>query len=131
MRKINKKGLFRSVFIGFVALISILSLLSLSGCIPGMGDQKTYKMDPSWSPEGDKVAFSSNKDGDYEVYIVNIKTGEVERLTNNDKQDIGPSWSSDGQSIVFSSDRDGNWEIYSLQADGTNLQKLTITEEEA
>ncbi len=95
-----------------------------------MGGQETYKMDPVWSPDGSQVAFSSNKDGDYEIYIVDVETGQVEKLTSNEDQDIGPAWSPDGQKITFASDRDGNWEIYSIGADGSNLQKLTYTEEE-
>lgn len=106
----------------------MLLLLTLSGCIPGMGEQKTYKMDPTWSPDGSKVAFSSNKDGDYDIYVVEVETGQVEKLTSNDKNDIGPAWSVDGSNLVFSSDRDGKWEIYSIEADGTDLRKLTVTE---
>ena len=85
---------------------------------------------PSWSPDGKWIAFTSDRKGDevnYEIYVMDADGNNQRRLTNNRVDDAhsSSSWSSDGKRIVFSSDRDGNWEIYVMDNDGGNQQKLT------
>ena len=67
---------------------------------------------PSWSPDGTKIAFSSERDGNHEIYVMNTNGSNPTNLTNNAAVDQMPSWSPDGTKIVFTSDRDGNYEIY-------------------
>ena len=86
---------------------------------------------PSWSPDGERIAFVSDRKGDlenYEIYVMDADGGNPQNLTNNRAHDSSPSWSPDGERIAFSSDRKGNWEnvdIYVMEADGGNLQNLT------
>lgn len=80
---------------------------------------------PSLSPDGRKVAFSSNRDGNWEIYVMDLGSGKVKRLTHNPAIDIEPCWSPDGREIVFSSDRKGKWEIYIVGIDGKNERCLT------
>ncbi len=74
---------------------------------------------------GATITFSSNRDGNYEIYVMNPDGTNQTRLTNNSAIDSNPSWSPDGNKIVFQSDRDGNYEIYVMNADGTNQTRLT------
>jgi Tol biopolymer transport system component len=80
---------------------------------------------PDWSPDCQKIAFVSRKDGDDEIYIMNADGSEPTRLTNNTFSDIAPAWSPDGRKIVFQSNRDGNVEIYTMNADGTDQTRVT------
>jgi len=80
---------------------------------------------PMWSPDGTKIAFHSDRDGNLEIYVINADGSGFTRLTNNEAEDNYPTWSPDGEEIVFHSDRDGNNEIYVINADGTNLGNLT------
>ena len=80
---------------------------------------------PSWSPDGSKIAFVSDRDGDYEIFVMDVDAGNERQLTNNNAADSNPSWSPDAGSIVFDSDRDGNGEIYVMEADGSNQVPLT------
>jgi TolB protein len=74
----------------------------------------------AWSPDGTKIAFSTNRDGNLEIYVMNANGTGQTRLTNNiGFADLDPDWSPDGSKIAFSSNRDGNLEIYSMNADGT------------
>ncbi len=81
-----------------------------------------------------RIAFTSNRDGNYEIYIMDINGGNQQNLSNNRHADINPSWSPDGKRIVFMSDRDGHvddghgspiYEIYIMDADGDNQQNLS------
>ncbi len=109
------------------ALLLMTLALTLSGCIPGAGQQQTVKIDPVWSPDGKKVSFASNQDGNWEIYVVDLETKEVRRLTDTSANEVAPSWSPDGGRISFSSDRSGKWEIYTMKIDGTEVQQLTVT----
>jgi dipeptidyl aminopeptidase/acylaminoacyl peptidase len=82
--------------------------------------------DPSWAPDGRRLAFMSNRDGNEEIYVLDTETGIQTRLTFNPAQDHDPTWSPDGTRIAFASDRDGNQEIYVIPAAGGPEQRLTV-----
>ena len=76
-------------------------------------------MSPSWSPDGSRIAFASERDGSFEIYVMNADGGGQTRLTRNLESDLDPAWSPDGRSIAFTTNRDGNNELYLMSADGT------------
>jgi len=80
---------------------------------------------PAWSPDGGKVAFNTDRDGDWEIYVMAADGTNAVRLTNDPGVDGHPSWSPAGNKIAFTSNRDGNSEIYVMNADGTNPVRLT------
>ena len=88
-------------------------------------DNAAYDFHPSWSPDGQKIAFYSDRDGDYDVYVMNADGSDVVKLTDNTVIDVVPSWSPDGQKIAFMSNRDGDAEVYVMNADGSNVVRLT------
>ena len=72
-----------------------------------------------------QIAFVSDRNGNFEIYVMDINGKSQRRLTNNVHDDSSPSWSPDGKRIVFASARDGNLEIYVMDADGGNPKNLT------
>lgn len=80
---------------------------------------------PSWSPDGTRIAFESDRDENWEIYVINTKCQNLTNLTNHKADDKRPVWSPDGNTIAFHSNRDGNWEIYLIDPDGSNLRRLT------
>jgi Tol biopolymer transport system component len=79
----------------------------------------------AWSPDGSKIAFTSTRDGNYEIYIMNANGTGVTRLTNHAELDSYPAWSPDGLKIAFRSDRAGNPEVYVMNANGSGPVNLT------
>lgn len=72
-----------------------------------------------------KIAYTSDQDGNAEIYIMNPDGNNPIRLTDNPAYDAWPTWSPDGSQIAFMSDRTGNPDIFVMTADGTNLRQLT------
>jgi Tol biopolymer transport system component len=95
------------------------------------GSQELF---PDWSPDGRRIAFDSNRDGDREIYTMRPDGSRVQQLTfNGDRIDDGfPAWSPDGRRIAFNSGFTpgphdvSHWEIYTMRADGRDQTRLTF-----
>src|SRR5262245_40675236 len=71
------------------------------------------------------LVVSSNKGGNWDVYLVVPATGEAKNLTDHKSADTDPIWAPDGSRIAFVSDREGGQDIWTMKSDGTDLQQLT------
>lgn len=85
---------------------------------------------PHFSPDGTKIAFSAQYDGNTDVYVVNADGGEPKRLTFHPSEDIVQGWTPDGKQILFRSGRAGVPTMinhfYTIGLDGGNETKLPI-----
>ncbi len=80
---------------------------------------------PIWTRDGDAVIFMNNdRDGNWELYQLDVAGGAVTRLTNNPSNDGLPAISPDGASIAFMSDRGGVWTIQVMPVSGGSAQTL-------
>ena len=73
------------------------------------------------APKTAKIAFASNRDGNWEIYLMNPDGSQQERLTQNSARDLSPVWSPNGEQILFVSDRDGGHDLYVMDADGNQF----------
>jgi hypothetical protein len=78
----------------------------------------------SWAPDGTQVAYMSEHDGNWEIYLLDFPYGKVVRMTDHSADDGLPTWSPDGQYIAFLSNRDGTWAVYVMSRDGKTSSKV-------
>jgi len=83
--------------------------------------------DPAWSPDGKRIAFTTDRDGNQEIYLINADGSNAVRLTNDAAADYAPAWSPDGTRIAFVSKRADTPDIFTVRVDGTDLKRITTT----
>lgn len=102
-------------------------------------DGSHYDNFPQWSPKGDAIMFTSDRDGDFELYTISPDGTGLRRLTHVPGNDAHSSWCAGGDWIVFSSGRMGfkdemalydgvpqpYGEIFAMRADGSDVRQLT------
>ncbi len=90
---------------------------------------------PTGSPDGEKIAFFSNRDpaaeGNHDIYVMDADGSDQTSVTEGSARDLFPAWSPDGRRIAFETQRDkgtftdANSEIYAMDANGRNPINLT------
>lgn len=94
---------------------------------PGDTTSTTFEVNCTATTNG-KIAFSSVRDGDGEIYLMNPDGTSVEQLTDNSAGDFNPAISHDGTRIAFVSDRGTKTDIYIMDVDGSNVEQLTASD---
>ncbi|MGB6745471.1 MAG: translocation protein TolB [Terracidiphilus sp.] len=81
---------------------------------------------PAWSSDGSKVAFSSSRSGDSEIWIGDQSGGDAHRITSLKGPNVSPSWNpKTNMQLAFTGGRTGEPQIYVMDQDGANVQRLT------
>jgi len=86
---------------------------------------------PALSPAREQLAFASDRDGDWDLYLLDLDSGGVTQLTNTPEYDSSPSWSPDGQWLAFETYRDENLEIAVISATDASQPSINLTEDAA
>jgi len=80
---------------------------------------------PAYSPDGQRVIFSSNGSGTLDLWELSTHNGMLRRLTDHPAEDWDPAYMPDGKRIIWSSNRGGNFEIRMANADGSGARQIT------
>jgi TolB protein len=98
--------------------------------IEGGTPQRITSKSPSywhgWSPDGKTIAFTGQRDGEFDIYAIPAAGGEETRLTTAKGLDDGPEYSPDGKYIYFNSERTGHMQIWRMVPDGTHQEQVTF-----
>ena len=87
---------------------------------------EAYDGYPRWSPDGNWIAFSSNREGNFDVFIVPARGGEARQLTSHSADDIVCDWSPDGTRILFQSARETRYtDLYTISVLDGRLRRIT------
>ena len=84
---------------------------------------------PAISPEGERLAFTTHRDGNLELYVMDVGGRNLRNLTRHEGHDAHPSWSPDGSRIVFESNRFGNFDICIIEV--ANGEVVNVTDHPA
>lgn len=82
---------------------------------------------PTVSPDGRHVAYASERDGQNDIWIVDVATGREVNLSQHAADDIHPTWTPDGRRILFNSNRDDpdRYQLYTMSVGGSDVRRLT------
>jgi Tol biopolymer transport system component len=104
-----------------------------SGVVQLTATGPSYNRVPSWSKDGSRIAFVSDRSGDPEIYVMNADGSNVTRLSYSPGLEWSPVWSPDGRRIAFVSERLNpglsQTELYTMDPDGSRVTRLTLEHE--
>jgi TolB protein len=75
---------------------------------------------PDWSPDGNRIAFASNRSGNWDIFTMDPDGSSVQQVTDHPGADIEPVWSPDGSQLAFATLRTAGegWEVFLVDVDG-------------
>jgi Tol biopolymer transport system component/DNA-binding winged helix-turn-helix (wHTH) protein len=131
-----RPGLTHALAAAVVALLSattwMLARSSDRAFDPGAPERKLWQLtsigrlegEPAWSPDGRRVAYTSDRGGNFDIWIQPISEGSAIQVTSSAARDWQPSWSPDGHHVAFRSERDGGG-IFVVPAQGGPERRLS------
>ena len=99
--------------------------LPIGGGTPRRITEKAPSYWHGWSPDGKTLAFTGERNGNFDIYTIPAAGGEETRLTTAEGLDDGPEYSPDGQFIYFNSVRTGTMQIWRMKPDGSGQEQIT------
>jgi len=88
---------------------------------------RTLNLFPAWSPEGDRVAFMSYRDGQQGTYMLDVHNGRVILVGETPGSNLGPGWHPNGRELLLSLSKSGQHEIYRMDLRGKSQRRLTVS----
>lgn len=99
----------------------------ITGLCPSLKPE-IANVEPAWSPDGTRIAFATNRHGNWELYLVHVTTFEESRLTSDGAADQQPAWTPGGDRLAFVSNRDRQpcRNLYTLQPETKHTTRISL-----
>ncbi|MCS7043099.1 MAG: hypothetical protein NZR01_09930 [Bryobacteraceae bacterium] len=110
---------------------SKIYIVPIAGGAPRLVTEKGPSYLHGWSPDGKRLAYCAQRNGEYDIYEISVEGGEEQRLTDAPGLDDGPEYSPDGRLIYFNSERTGLMRIWGMNADGSGQRMISQGPESA
>jgi tricorn protease-like protein len=104
---------------------SIIYLLPITGGTPRRVTPKSPSYWHGWSPDGKKLAYPGQRNGEFDIYTISTEGGQEKQLTTAIGLDDGPEYTPDGKYIYFNSVRTGRMHIWRMHPDGAAQEQVT------
>ncbi|MBC7389452.1 MAG: TolB family protein [Opitutaceae bacterium] len=107
---------------------SMIYTLPMSGGEPTLITKNAPSYWHGWSPDGKTLAYCAERNGEYDIYTIDVDGSEETKLTSAKGLDDGPDYSPDGKFIYFNSVRSGKMKIWKMKTDGSDQTQVTFDE---
>jgi tricorn protease len=118
--------------IAFSYLGDIYTVETIGGTARAVTSHPAHDINPVFSPDGQSIAFSSNRHGSYDVFVVSARGGRPRRLTFDSASDMVCGWTPDGKNILFASTRSvafpPSWELFTVPVEGGRAHRVSPAE---
>lgn len=118
--------------VAFSYLGDIWVVETIGGTARSITSHSAHDIYPVFSPDGQSIAFSSNRHGSYDVYVTSSRGGRPRRLTTDSASDVACGWSPDGKQVLFASTRSTSFppsfELYTVSAEGGRARRVSAAE---
>ena len=92
-------------------------------------ETRSSTYDISWSPDSSKILFRARDNHDYELYLVDVNTGKIDQISENEVDEYYPDWSPNGEFILFLSNKNFDSPILNIfiaDVNGLNRKQITF-----
>src|SRR3989339_7259 len=123
----NARRFFRFCTLIGIVLLDVFIFYCTSETPVESSVDESYSDDyfPSWSKNASKIVFDSDRDGNYEIYVMNPDGSDQTNISNNSYSDMYPSWFPDVSKIAFQSNRTGYTQIFIMNSDGSGQTNIS------
>lgn len=107
---------------------SAIYVMPIDGGKPRRVTSEVMSFMHGWTPDSKTVAYTGERNGNFDIYTIGINGGKEKRLTKTEGLDDGPDYSPDGKYIYLNSYRTGHMQIWRMRANGSKPEQLTFDE---
>jgi Tol biopolymer transport system component len=122
---VSRLALFRAACLAALLALVTAYVTEAASPIHQLTNMTASSLRPAWSPDGKRIAFQTNRDGPYHIYVMSADGSNVVQLTSGDANDRHPAWSPDGKTIAIDSGDSAMREIWTIEVASKRRTQIT------